>query len=278
MARMIKIPAGRLSIPRLPDINSDDPEVYAEMTLQEHLVELRDRLVKVGIGIVLGFIVGFIVQGRILAEIAAIAQVGDEGLLATSPTDPLMMSFRIALYVAIAITMPLIVYQSIAFLAPGLSRKEKRFVFMSLPFVSALFLLGVFYAYILALPQALGFLSRWNADVMQWNVRGQETLTFFLTLMIGLGTAFQLPVIMFIVAKIGLLTPPMMRKWRKYAFLAILILSALITPTTDPITMMVVATPLYILYELGIVISSVFAKTTLRESAGSEEAIVPKKS
>lgn len=89
-----------------------------------------------------------------------------------------------------------------------------------------------------------------------------------MTLMVGLGLAFQLPVVMFVVAKIGIFTPPMMKKYRKYALVVIMILSAIITPSTDPFNMAIVAIPLYVLYELGIIISSIFAKTSMRNPDG----------
>ena len=215
------------------------------------------------------FIFGFIVQGRILEDIKNKANA-QEGLQNLSPTDPLTLSFKVALYVAIAICMPIIVYQVIAFLAPGLTRKEKRILFSALPFTSILFAIGVYYGYFIAAPRALYFLSNWNNDVFNWQPTGDETVSFFLTLMIGLGLAFQLPVVMFILAKIGIAGPKQMRKWRKYAFMLLLVASAIITPSTDPYNMAVVALPLIVLYEVGIIISSVFAKTGLRNSPSED--------
>ena len=266
---MQKLP--NLRIPRIPEV-TDEPDVFEEMTLQEHLEELRDRIMKMVIAIVPAFIFGFIIQGRILVDIREKANAVD-GLQNLSPTDPLTLSFKVALYVALAITMPIIVYQFIAFLAPGMTRKEKRFLFMSLPFVTVLFLLGTYYGYFIAAPRALYFLSNWNKDVFNWQPTGNDTVAFFLTLMIGLGLAFQLPVIMFILSKLGIARPDQMRKWRKYAFLLLMVASAIITPSTDPYNMAVVAIPLVILYEVGIIISSLFAKTTVGgKSTSAEEA------
>ena len=271
MARSLKIPVGKLKLPRiLPEI-TDEPEVFEEMTLQEHLEELRDRILKMVFAIVPAFIFGFLIQGRIIADIQEKANAL-EGLDVKAPTDTLTMSFKVALYVAIAICMPIIVYQVVAFLAPGLTRKEKRILYSSLPFVSILFALGVYYGYFIAAPRALYFLSNWNEGAIDWNPDANETVSFFLTLMIGLGLAFQLPVIMFIVAKIGIAGPREMRKWRKYAFMLLLVASAIITPSTDPYNMAIVAIPLIALYEVGIIISSIFAKTGLR-NAGSSAAV-----
>jgi len=245
---------------RTPD---GTPDVFEEMTLQEHLTEVRDRLMRIVFALVPLFIFGFMVAGRILTEIKDKANAA-QGLDVRSPTDPLTLTFKVATYVALAIGMPIIVYQIVAFLAPGLTRKEKRVLYTALPFISILFISGAAYGYFVAAPRALYFLSGWNSAAFSWQPDGPETISFFLTLMLGLGIAFQLPVIMFILAKIGIVTPRLMRKWRRYSILLIAVAAAIITPSTDPFNMMIVAVPLYVLYELGIVISSIFAKTSLR--------------
>jgi sec-independent protein translocase protein TatC len=273
MARTLKsLPIGKipkLRMPRLPEV-TDEPDVFEEMTLQEHLEELRDRIIKMVIAIVPTFLFGFFMAGRIMEDIKLKANAL-EGMDVKSPTDTLTLTFKIGLYVAIAICMPIIVYQIVAFLAPGMTRKEKRILFTALPFTTLLFALGVYYGYFIAAPRALYFLSNWNTDAFNWQPDGNETVSFFLTLMIGLGIAFQLPVIMFIVAKIGIAGPKEMRKWRKYAFMLLLVASAIITPSTDPYNMAIVAIPLIVLYEVGIIISSIFARTGLRTRTTADD-------
>ncbi len=277
MARVIKVPAWKFHIPRLPQYDPNEPDVFEEMTLQEHLTELASRIKKMVFGIVIGFIIGAILVNPILAQIKEAAQV-DQGLDIRSPSDPVTIFFRIALYVAVGITLPNIIYQLVAFLAPGLTRKEKRVLFTSLPFMSILFIGGVAYAYFFAIPRALAFLSNFLGDYIQWNIDAQETISFYLALMMGLGIAFQLPVIMFVLAKIGIVTPKQMRKWRKFAFLGIVVAAAVITPTTDPVNLALVVLPLTFLYEAGIVISVIFAKTSLRSAvADPADAAEPAK-
>jgi sec-independent protein translocase protein TatC len=247
------------------------------MTLQEHLTELASRIKKMVFGIIIGFIVGAILVKPILNQITHAAQV-DQGLDIRSPSDPVTIFFRIALYVAVGITLPNIIYQLVAFLAPGLTRKEKRVLFSALPFMSILFVGGVAYAYFFAIPRALAFLSNFLGAYIDWNIDAQETISFYLALMMGLGIAFQLPVIMFVLAKIGVVTPANMRKWRKFAFLGIVVAAAVITPTTDPINLALVVGPLVILYEAGIIISVIFAKTSLRSAvADPADAAEPAK-
>jgi sec-independent protein translocase protein TatC len=132
--------------------------------------------------------------------------------------------------------------------------------------MSILFVAGVAYAYFFAIPRALAFLSQFLSSYIDWNIDAQETLSFYLALMMGLGIAFQLPVIMFVLAKIGIVTPANMRKWRKFAYLGIVVAGAVITPTTDPINLALVVGPLVVLYEAGIIISMIFAKTSLRSA------------
>jgi sec-independent protein translocase protein TatC len=272
MARTIKVPAWKFKIPRLPQIDPNTPDVFEEMTLQEHLIELRDRIMKIVIGVVIAFVFGAIFSKFLLEQMMIHAQLEGTGFDIRSPTDPLTLYFKVALYIALAITMPLIVYQIIAFLAPGLTSKEKRILFGSMPFVTLLFVGGVAYGYFVAAPRALLFLSGFLGDIFDWNPDGQEILSFFLTLMIGLGLAFQLPVIMFILAKIGIVTARKMREWRRYAYLLLTVVAAVITPSTDPINMAIVAIPLVLLYEAGVVISAIFAKTSLRGDSTAEEA------
>lgn len=270
MARSIKVPAWKFNVPRLPSVDPNSPDVFTEMTLQEHLVELRDRIMKICIGVAVAFVFGFIVQGRLIEEIRQKAQA-DQGLDTISPTDPLMLSFKVALYVALAIMYPLIIYQVIAFLAPGLTNKEKRIIYACLPFVSLLLFSGIAYGYFVAAPRALDFLSNWNSGSMNWSPNGPETLSFFITLMMGLGLAFQLPVVMFVFAKIGLFPPAKMRANRKYALVLMVIAAAVITPSTDPFNMAIVAIPLVLLYEVGIILSALFAGKSTRVADDDDE-------
>jgi sec-independent protein translocase protein TatC len=266
MARTIKVPAWKFKIPRLPSIDPNTPDVFDEMTLQEHLIELRDRIMKICIGVGIAFVFGAIGSKFLLEQMVVHAQLEGTGFDIRSPTEPLTLYFKVALYIAIAITMPLIIFQIVGFLAPGLTSKEKRIVYGSLPFVSILFIAGVAYGYFVAAPRALSGIFDWNPD-------GAEILSFFLTLMIGLGLAFQLPVIMFVLAKIGIVSAKKMREWRRYSYLMLTIVAAVITPSTDPINMAIVAIPLVILYEAGVIISSIFAKKGLRNADDDAVAV-----
>ena len=270
MARVLRAPKFRFKIPKIPRLpRTDEPyeDVFEEMSLQEHLEELRDRIVKSVVAVGIAFIAGIFIARPVLERIVRAAQVeadegGVGGLDIQSPTDPITVYFKIAIYVAIGFAMPVLVYQLIAFLAPGLTRKEKRILFGSLPFVSLLFLGGVSYAFFFAVPRAFAFLSSWQNDIFSWDPDSGQVINFYLTLMIGLGAAFQLPIVMFLLAKLNIVSTKKMRQYRRYAFLLILVASAIITPSTDPINMAFVAMPLTLLYEVGIIMARLFAKPT----------------
>ena len=256
-----RLPAiSRPHLPKLPDANA--PDVFEEMTLLEHMEELRDRIVKSVLAIGVAFIAGVFLAGPLLKRLQLEANaIG--GFDVVSPTDPITLYFKVALYVAIGFALPVLMWQLVGFLLPGLTGKEKRFLILSMPFVIVLFLLGVAYGFFFAAPRALTFLSSFMSDLYEWSPEGGEVINFFLTLMLGLGLAFQLPVVMFILAKLGAVTPQKMRSFRKYAVIVLLVLSAIITPSTDPINMAVVFVPPYLLYEAGILVSTLFARTPL---------------
>ncbi|MFN8664534.1 MAG: twin-arginine translocase subunit TatC [Thermomicrobiales bacterium] len=256
-----RLPAvSRPHLPKLPD--ADAPDVFEEMTLLEHMEELRDRIIKSVLAIGVAFIAGVFLAGPLLKRLQEESGAAT-GFDVVSPTDPITIYFKIALYIAIGIALPVLLWQVVGFLLPGLTSKEKRFLILSMPFVILLFLAGVAYAFFFAAPRALQFLSSFMSDIYEWSPEGQEVISFYLTLMVGLGLAFQLPVVMFIMAKLGAVTPQKMRAFRKYAIIVLLIVSAVVTPSTDPINMGVVFLPLYLLYEAGIIVSTLFARTPL---------------
>lgn len=264
MARAFRVPRFRVPtslpkwrVPHLP--NNEEPDVFQEMTLGEHLEELTKRLIKMGIAIVFGLIIGFIFAQPLLRVISDHVNNG-AGLDIRNPTDTITVVFKVALYIAIAITSPVLLYQIIAFLAPGLTNREKRIVYTSLPFVALLFIGGASYSFFFAIPQALNFLTNFGGDIFQEGADAQETVNFYLTIMVGLGLAFQLPLVMFLLAKINIVSVLKMRKWRRYAFIVIIIVAAIITPTTDPVNLGLVALPLVILYEIGIVLARLLVR------------------
>lgn len=237
-----------------PDGHNDDedPEFFLEMSLQEHLEELRTRMLYSVIAVAVALIAGFLLAFRLIEEVAVKANVPNEEIQTISPTEGFVSYFKVALYIAVALAMPVLVYQLIAFVAPGLTRRERGYVYRAIPVVTVFFIAGIAFAFFVVIPRALDFLSNFGNEVFAYNPRAEEVISFYVRLMIGIGAAFQLPVLMYLIARIELMSyRAMIRIW-KWAFILILLASAIITPTPDPFNMMFVAVPLAFLYLMGI--------------------------
>ncbi|HEY7035531.1 MAG TPA: twin-arginine translocase subunit TatC [Thermomicrobiales bacterium] len=243
----------------------DEPDVFEEMTLAEHLDELRSRIVKVCLGIGGAFVIGIILAGRALDLVRH--QTGVQKFDINDATENITDYFKIALYIAFMIAFPLIFYQAFAFIAPGLTRKEKRLVYTSLPFSAVLFLAGACFAFFFAIPRAFRFLSGFKSNTFDYSPTFGSIASFYIQVTIGMGLAFQTPIVMYLLARIGLLSARRFGKMRRYAFIVVLVAAAIITPTPDPFNMMVVAVPIYCLYELGILFARIGERRRERAAA-----------
>ena len=231
----------------------EDPEFFLEMTLAEHLEELRMRIIYSVITILIAGFASVLLVDRVFREIASQANVPEGQIITLSPTEGFVTWFKVLLYMAIALSMPMLVLQFLMYIFPGLTRREKRMVWIAIPIVSVLFIAGMAFAFFVAIPRALDFLSGFKSGFFAWNPRATELVTFYLRLMIGLGIAFQLPALMFIFGKLGVISHRQLAGGRKFALIAVMIAAAIITPTPDPFNMMIIAVPIYILYELGLI-------------------------
>jgi sec-independent protein translocase protein TatC len=223
------------------------------MTLQEHLEELRTRIVYSGIAVTIGFVIGIALAFPLLNLIVRLS--GLKVLYAFSPTESFVTWMKVALYIGIGIAMPVLVYQIVRFLAPGLTRSEKRYLFRAIPFVFIMFVLGVLFAFFIVIPRGLKFLHGFGGGTFQANFRASDVISFYMTLLLWIGIVFELPIVMYLLAKLHVLTVRMMGSVRKYAIIIIMIAAAIITPTPDPFNMFLVAAPMYLLYEFGIILA-----------------------
>jgi sec-independent protein translocase protein TatC len=181
-------------------------------------------------------------------------------------TEGITDFFKVALYIAVTVAFPVIFYQVFSFIAPGLTRKEKRIVYNSIPFVVILFLMGASFAFFFAIPRAFKFLSGFNRDIVDFSPTFSSVAAFYIQVSAGMGLAFELPIVMFLLARLGIVTPKRMAASRRYAAVVVLIAAALITPTPDPINMMIVAVPIYVIFEVGLI----FARIGARRHAGDQ--------
>ncbi len=268
MARAIKKP--NVSFPRFPGKEDEVYEdIFEEMTLAEHLDELRSRLVKTCIGIGIAFIGGLFLVRPLLGVVRDNANV--ERFDVIEATEPITSFFKTALYIAIAFALPLIFYQIFAFVSPGMTRKEKRYLYGSLPFVVIFFLAGVSFAFFLAIPRAFEFLSNFNSDLFDYSPTFGSIAAFYIQVSLGLGIAFELPIIMFLLARLGIISPKRMSASRRYAIVIVMVAAAIITPTPDPFNMLFVAAPIYLLYELGIVFAKIASRRRSAKDLHDEE-------
>jgi len=236
-----------------PEPSDPTPETFEEMTLQEHLQELRNRLVFSALAVAGGFIAGLALAFPVLNLITRMS--GLHELVAISPTESFTTFMKVALYIGIGLAMPVLIYQIVRFLAPGLTTREKHYLYRAIPFVFGMFALGVLFAFFIVIPRALRFLSGFGSGTFESQFRASEVISFYMTLILWVGVVFELPIVMYLLAKLGVVTAKLLGRMRKYALIIIMIAAAIITPTPDPFNMFMVAAPMYVLYELGILLA-----------------------
>lgn len=219
------------------------------MPLLEHLRELRNVFIKCGIALAVTTTISFIFTTPILQFL--ISPYG--GILETiDPTENVTTYFRVALTAGAVLAMPFLVYFVWSFIAPGLKDNEKRYVRIVVPGATFLFLLGVAFAWGLMLPAAIGFLSTFEPEIFKTSWRAAAYIPFVTSLMFWIGVAFELPLIVFFLAKLKIVTARQLLSWWRFAIVAIAIVAAVITPTVDPFNMALVMAPLIFLYFLSI--------------------------
>ncbi len=178
-------------------------------------------------------------------------------LIALSPVSPLTATIMLAFYIALFAAMPVILYQVWAFVAPGLYRKERRFAFPLLATSIVLFYAGIAFAYFVVFPLVFGFVSSFTPDKVEYQPDMAEYVSFIMMVVLVFGLAFETPIATVLTVWTGLTTPEKLGKARPYVFLAAFIIGMLLTPP-DVISQTMLAVPVYLLYELGILMSRLF--------------------
>ena len=222
------------------------------MTLIEHLEELRGRLIKSAIALAVTTLASLIFTGRLLKILVAPAGIKPIFL---RPTEMFVTYMRVALISGTALAMPVIVYQMIRFVLPALKPHERRYLYIIVPGATFSFLLGLAFAYFAMLPFALRYLLSFGGNIAEAKWAIGEYISFVTKLLFWVGVTFETPLLVFFLAKLGVVTPEMLARYRKYAIVAIAVLAAVITPTPDPFNMMVVMVPLLALYEIGVLLA-----------------------
>ncbi len=245
-----------------------DDGISGQMSFLDHLEELRTRIIRALIAIAVAFVLCwvfvqdiFVIVSQPVLEALAASGSASEALVFTSATQPFNLFLRVAFLAALLLSSPFILAQVWLFIAPGLYRHERRY---AIPFImsgTVLALLGVLFGYYIAFPFALEFLINWGEDAgLEAMIVASEYFNLFLTIELALGLIFQIPPIIFVLSRMGLVSPGYLLRNTKYAVLISFVVAAIITPTADIPNMMIMAGPMILLYLVGVLVAFVFGK------------------
>ena len=229
-----------------------------ELSVVEHLDELRTRIIVSAF--VLAVAVGLCFwQNDLLLKVANGPLPGDRVPITFGVSEPFFTTVKLSFYAGILLALPVLLYQAYAYILPAFKPAEKKVVLPLLMAVPALFIAGAVFGYFVILPAALKFLLSFNADQFNIQIRGSEYYGFFVTTLIGVGILFQIPVGTIAVTRLSIVTPEQLSSNRRYAVLAIAII-AMLLPGTDPVTMLISMAPLYLLFELSLILARRFGR------------------
>ena len=236
-----------------------------QMTFFEHLVELRKRIINSLLAVLAGAAIGWFVAPRFVNIItvpiraALTAHNLNPQLVYTGPTDYLSLLIKLSIYIGIVLASPVILYQVWLFVAPALYRNEKSAVTGFLFSTVFLFLAGIAFAYFLALPHILNFLVGFQGPVVPL-IKIDDYFDLVLLVIVALGLVFELPVLIFFLTLFGIVTPKFLIHNTKYAILVITVVAAIVTPTPDAVTMLLVMGVMTVLYFIGVAVSWVVVR------------------
>lgn len=250
--------------------NQPEQEDLAEGTLLSHLIELRTRLLRIAMAVIGVFIVLLPWADDIFALISQpLREVLPGGqMIATQVASPLLTPFKLTFFVALFIAMPIVLYQIWAFVAPGLYKKEKRFAVPLLASSIVLFYMGIAFAYFVVFPLMFNFFTTIAPEGVEVQTDISQFLDFITTIFFAFGLAFEVPIATVLVVWTGLTTPKKLAGARPYVFLGAFVIGMFLTPP-DMISQTLLAVPIYILFELGILMSRIYS---IREEEPDEEA------
>ena len=234
------------------EVTDGDENSGEEMSLLDHLREVRNRVFVSAIALSVGTAISFLLTPWLLKIITAPLGI-DKKLVVTDPLSGITSTFGVSLTAGAVIALPVILYQLIAFILPGLLPKEKNWLRFGFPVALMLYALGAAFAWFVFVPNAITFLTSWMQESFEYLIKSDEYLPFVSGIVFWMGFAFEMPLIMFLLAKVNVLSARVLSKNWRYAVIIIAIIAAFITPTPDPINMGLVMLPLLVLYGVSIV-------------------------
>ena len=242
-----------------------------EQTLLQHLGELRRRVFICVVAVLVGSAVSFAFFEQIigiLVEPAKDLDLGTGGeLIYTEVTELLTTAIKVSFVSGLILASPILVYQGVMFVAPGLTGREKRYLFGFMPAVVLAFGGGVAFAYYILTPPALPFLLTFGGNVAMPLIRISNIINLMIRLLFWMGLAFETPLVMYLLASLGIVSARGLSRFRRYWVVVAFILAAIITPTVDPVNQALVAGPLLVLYEVGILLARIAGRSRGKFSA-----------
>jgi sec-independent protein translocase protein TatC len=252
--------------------NSTDLEEPAEgrMTFLEHLDELRRRITHSVVALLVGFLAAFAFIDRIFAFVYArlAADVPGHKLIYTEPGEAFFIYLKIALLAGVLISAPYIMWQVWLFIAPGLYANEKKFALPFAIFASALFISGAAFSHYILFPFAWKFFAGFSNTFLEFMPRVEPIFSLYVKLMLAMGLVFQLPMLVFVLARFGMVTAGFLARNFKYAVLIFFIISAIVTPDGSFVPQVIMAGSMTLLYIVSIAVAWIFGK---KQSADSDD-------
>jgi sec-independent protein translocase protein TatC len=251
-------------------MENDKPE-EERMPLTSHLEELRTRLIRILIAVGIGFGVCYLFKDwsfRVITKPLVDTLPAQGSLIFTGLPEAFFIHMKIAFFASLLFTAPYTLFEIWRFVSPGLYSNEKKYVLPFVFFSTILFAAGVLFGYFVALPPAFGFFVSFSTDFLKPMISFKEYLDLTLKFLLAFGLSFEMPVFIFFLAKIGIVNAKMLSKQRRYAILVIFIVAAILTPSPDALSQILMAIPLIFLYEGSIFV----AKFAVRKKPESEEA------
>ncbi len=248
------------------------PDEEREMSFLDHLEELRWRLVKALAGLLVSVMACGLFSNWIVTEVLLRPSTMTSPplkIINTVPYGQITFYMVVLIVAGLIVSSPLILYQLWKFVQPGLLPRERKYISAIVACTTLCFLAGVAFAYFVVLPYMLQFFATFGTQNIQNMISVTEYMSFVLELILVSGLIFELPMISYFLARLGILTPAFMRHYRRHAIIVILIVAAIVTPTTDPFTMGVFSLPMLILYEISIWIAGIALR---RRAAGETTA------
>ena len=227
-----------------------------ELSVQQHIVELRRRLLWSAVVVMVSTGIAFAFYQQILTLLMGPAQgfvdIPNQKPIYTDLTEFLGIAAKASLLVGLFASLPFVLYQVVMFVSPGLTRRERRYLYALMPVSLLAFVGGAAFGYRILFPPMVTFLLGFGSDIATPFIRIGTYVNLMISLLFWMGIIFETPVVLFFLSKIGVVTPAFLAKNRRYAIVVAFILGAIITPTFDPINQSMVAVPIIILYEAGI--------------------------